>query len=127
MLCQSHIIHIGFLRAGIRQKNGIIPESEIIDSVITFCHRKEGLSVIAFHSGHQIKLPIQVNGTGIKHTVDAQTLLKKGIGPLVQIILPDNGRMLSGQYWINISVIDTVVKALIHFVFSGQELFLFFL
>ena len=58
MLCQSHIIDVCLLRTYIIQKDRVIPETEIINSVITLCHAEEGLSVISLNTGNQIILSV---------------------------------------------------------------------
>ena len=71
---QAHVINVGLFRAGIRQKDGSIPEAEPVHGRIALGHAKEALAVVAFNAGNQIILAIQFDGAGIKHGVDAQTL-----------------------------------------------------
>ena len=103
MLGQTHVINVGFLCAGIRQHNRVIPEMESVDTSITLCNSKERFSVIALHADNEIILSIQINRAGVHHSVDAETLHKVRIRLLIQIISPVNRSEL-------IAVINTVVK-----------------
>ena len=54
MLCQSHIIYVRLLRTYIVKKDRIIPETEIVDSVITLRNAEERLPIISLDAGYQI-------------------------------------------------------------------------
>ena len=110
MLGQTHVINVGFLCAGIRQHNRVIPEMEAVDTSITLCNSKERFSVIALHADNEMILSIQINRAGVHHSVDAETLHKVRIRLLIQIISPVNRSELSCQHRILIAVINTVVK-----------------
>ena len=121
MLGQTHIVDIGLLRTGVRQNHRIIPEVEAIDAIVTFCHRKEGFPVISFHTNHQIIFSVELNGSGVHHGVDAQTLLKIRVGFLIEVISPVHRCKLPGQDRILIPVINSIVKITL-LIFSGNKL-----
>ena len=58
MLGETHVVHIGLFRTSIVQQDGIVPETETIDTVVTLCHTEERLSVVAFDTGYQIILAV---------------------------------------------------------------------
>ena len=80
MLRQTHVIDICLFRAGIRQKNRVIPETETVDSVVALRHAEERLSVIPLDARHQIIFSVQLDRSGVHHGVDAETLHKVRIG-----------------------------------------------
>ena len=49
MLCQTHIVYVRLLRAGIRQFHRIIPEMKAVDAAFALRHRKERFPVVPFH------------------------------------------------------------------------------
>ena len=110
MLCKTHIIYIGLLRAGIRQHHRIVPEPEAVNSRIALCHREEGLSIVSLHSGNHIVFPVQPDGSRIHHRIDPQPLHKIRIGLFVNVIFPDHRNVLSRQDRILIPVQNSVVE-----------------
>ncbi len=123
MLGEAHVVHVGFFRAGIGQKNGIIPEAEVIHAVIAFRHGEEGFAVAALQPGHHIIFAVQINGTGIEGGIHAQPFHEMGIGFLIQIIFPEKRNMLPGQYRVHKTVINAIIIVR-HNVFPGDEGFL---
>ena len=127
MLCQTHIINIRLLWAGIRKPHRIIPETEAIDTAFTLCYCKKGLAVISFYSRHQIVFPIQVNGSGVHHRIHPKTLHEIRVGIRIQIISPVNRRMFPCQNRIDIPVKDSIVKiTFLILLFNQLILFCFF-
>ena len=110
MFCQTHVIYICFLRAGIRKLYRIIPEMESIDSCIALCYCKERFTVISLYADNQIIFSVQFNSTGVHYCIDSETFLEIGVCLRIQVISPFNRRKFSCQYRILITVINSIVK-----------------
>ena len=123
MLGQTHVIYVCFVRLGIGQLNGIIPETEIINAAFTFCDCEEGLSVTSLNSCDEADLSVHLDSTGVHYSVYSETLHKVGICFGVQVISPKNRSMLCCKNRIFIAVINTVV-IVGFFVFAGKQNFL---
>jgi len=119
VLSQPHIVDIGLLRAGIRQQNGLFPEVEALHRAVALCHAEEALAVVALNAGDQIILAVQLDGTGIEHSVDAQTLHEVRIRLRVQVEPPAQRDGFAGQHRVFPPVVDAVVEIGL-FVFAGQ-------
>lgn len=76
MLGQAHIVDVGFLRAGIGQHHGIIPEVEAVDACIGLRNGEEGLAVVALDADNEVELAVQVDRAAVECGVDAQALMK---------------------------------------------------
>ena len=126
MLCQPHIVNIRLLRAGVRKQDGIVPETKAVHSVVTFRHAKEGFPIVPLDSGHQIIFPIQINCSRIHHRIDSKPLHKVRICLRIQVILPGQGDMLSGEHRISVPVVHPIVKIRIRLILSAQQGFLLF-
>ena len=120
MLGQAHIVDVGFLRAGIGQLNGLVPEAEPLHGGVALCHAEKALTVVALDAGYQIVFAVQLDGARVEHGIDAQTLDKIGVGLWVKVKAPFQRDHLAGQHGVLPAVINAVVKILVNGVAAGQ-------
>ena len=86
--CEAHIIDIGRGLSPFRDGDRAGPEPEIINSIGTLRHRKEGFPVIPFDSGYQQVTAVPLDGAGIHNGVDANAFHQEGIGLGIQVVTP---------------------------------------
>ena len=109
VLGQAHVVDVGLLRAGVGQRNGIVPEVEAVDAGVGLGHREEGLAVRALHAHDEVELAVEVDRAAVEHGVDAQALHEVGIRLGVEVVSPVHGREFAREHGILVAVIDTVV------------------
>lgn len=109
MLGQAHIVDVGFLRAGIGQHHGIIPEVEAVDACIGLRNGEEGLAVVALDADNEVELAVQVDRAAVECGVDAQALHEIGIGFGIEVISPVHRRKFAGEHGIFVALVDAVI------------------
>ncbi|MNF12151.1 hypothetical protein D3C80_2135460 [compost metagenome] len=67
----------------------MIPEAEAVYPAVALSHSKEGLAVVAFHTGYYVEFAVQFNRTRIEHTVHTDSLGEIWIGLRIKIITPE--------------------------------------
>ena len=73
MCSKTHVIHIGIGNIFFGHQNRIVPKTKSVHRAITLGHCKERLTIIAFHSHHQVILSVQFNSTRIHRRIDTET------------------------------------------------------
>jgi hypothetical protein len=125
MLRQAHVVNIGFLRAGIRQDNRMIPKAEPLNRTVTFRDAEKRFPVRPLDAGDEIKLPIEFERAGIERCIYAEAFHKIRIGTGIQIVFPIQRDMIPCQDGVFPPRENTVVK-IPRFIRLRKEAFLFF-
>ena len=73
---KSHVVDIDVWILRLREKNGIIPESKIVDAVCRFGKCKKRFSIGTFDTNRKYDLSVMFNCTGIKCCVDSHPFHK---------------------------------------------------
>ena len=102
---------------------GVLPEAEVVDAVRAFGDGEEGFAVRALDARHDQKLALVQDGAGVEGGVDAHALHQEGIGLLVEVVAPGDGRVRGGQHRILVAVVDAVAAGGLA-VAPGKQLFL---
>ena len=118
MFGQPDIVDIGLGLSGTGHVYGRIPEAEMIDAVWAFRDGKKGFPIPAFDPYHHNVAVFPFNRSGIEDPVDAKPFHQEGVGLLIEIISPEEGRMTSRQHRVTIPVEDTVAR---HLPFIGSK------
>ena len=117
---KTHIVDIGSGNHIFRHRDRLIPETEVIHTIGTFCHSEEALAVCTFHANYQQILAIPFDGTRIEGSIHHDALHQIGVILFVKVITPLQRSMFCSKNRILPTVIDTVTP-LFHFIFLGQQ------
>ena len=120
---QTHIINIGSRNDVFRHCNRLIPETEIIYTVRTFCYCKETLAVGTLYTDNEQILTIPLDSTGIQSSIHHDSLHKIWITLLVEIISPLQWSVFSCKDRVLILLINTI-SPLYRFVLAAQQFFM---
>ena len=108
MFHQAHIVDVGVGLGGLGHEDGVIPEAEAIDAAGALGDGEERFSIHALDArGHQEPAFVE-DGAGVEDGVDAHALEEKGIGLLVQVVAPQDGRVRGGEYRVLVAIEDSV-------------------
>ena len=124
VLRDSHVVDVRGRHYVVGHGDGIVPEAEIVDAVLTFCHGKEGLAVGSFHTNHQEVFPVQLDGTRIEYGIHADTFQKIRVRLLVEVVTPEDRCVSSGQDGMCVSCDDAVSSFHWHVLASDECLML---
>ena len=101
---ETHVVHVDVGVGRLGHDHRVIPEAEPVDAGRAFGDGEEALAVGAFDAGRQIDLAVQLDGAGIEGAVDAQPLHQVRIGLVVQIVPPEDRRVLGRQHRVLVAV-----------------------
>ncbi|MNW52897.1 hypothetical protein D3C74_304360 [compost metagenome] len=96
MLYDPHVVDVDVWLLRFRHHHRLIPEAEAIDAVIALSNCEERFAVYALDSCNQVEFSIQLDGTRIKYAVDAEAFGEIWIRGRVEIVFPNERRMLRG-------------------------------
>ena len=92
---QAHVVDVCCRDGILGHGDGIVPEAEVIDSVRALGHSEERFSVGALHTDDKQVLAVPLDGAAVERGIHADALKQQGIRALVQVVAPEDGRMLS--------------------------------
>ncbi len=125
MTGKPHIIYIGIGNAGFGHAYRKIPETPMVNTIVTLGNGKKGLAVPSLHPHHLNITSVKLHGPGIKGGVDANALHQKGIGFRIEVITPENRNMIGGNNRSFIPVKNPVIVLFYPFVLFADQLFMF--
>ena len=124
MAGQAHIVDVGGGDYIFGQHDGIVPQAEVVHAIGTFGYGEEGFAVGAFHAQHQQVAALPLDGSRVECRIHADALHEVGIGLLVQVVTPEDGRMCCRDYGVFVAR-DDAVAARYGFILSRDQLFVF--
>ncbi len=108
VLRQAHVVDIGVGIFGLRQDDGLRPETKAVDAVFALGDGEEGFTVIAFDTDDNDKLLLPLHRSRIECGVDTQPLLHEGIGLRIKIVTPGQRYVVGGDDGMLPAMIDAV-------------------
>ena len=98
MLHQPHVVDVDVRVARLGQDDGIIPEPEALGATLALGDREEALAVNALDASHQVNRPVQLDRAGVERAVDSQPLHQVRVRPVVQVVAPEDRRVLGREH-----------------------------
>ena len=123
MLCDTHIIDIRGGNHIVGHGNGLVPETEVIDTVGRLGHCEETLTVGTFYAHHEHILAVPLDGTGVQGGITHDALHQIGVVLLVEVIFPLQGHVGRCQNRVLVLLIDAITP-LHGFVLLAQQFFM---
>ena len=106
--CQAHVVDVGGRDDVLGHGDGIVPEAEVVDAVRALSHSKERLAVGSLHTDNKQVLAAPLDGAAVERRIHADALQQQGIGALIQVVAPKDGRVRSRQDGMFVSGDDAV-------------------
>ena len=88
MSCESHIIDVGSRNNILRHGDRLIPETEVVNTIRTFCYGKETLAVGTLHTYNEEILAVPLDGTRIERSIHHDALHEMRITLLIEVVTP---------------------------------------
>jgi len=108
MANQTHVIHVGIRIFGFRHDHRVVPEAKAFGGLVGFRHRQKTLAITPLDAGHEIELAVELYRTGIECGVDPHSFHQVRVRFAIQIIAPDEGRVLSRQHRVLPPEVDSI-------------------
>ena len=121
MLCDAHIVDVRSGNHVIGHGDGLVPESEVVDTIGRLSHSEVTLSVGSLNANHQYIFAIPLDGPRVQGCITHNALHQVGVVLFVEIVFPLQGYMGCSHHWILILHIDTI-PPLYGFVLAAQQL-----
>ena len=90
---EAHVVDVGGRDYVVRHGHGIVPKAEVVNPVGALGHCEERLAVGTLHADHQQVLAVHLYRAGVEGGVHADALHQVGVGLLVEVVAPEQGRV----------------------------------
>jgi len=87
----------------------MVPEPEPIDAGRALGHGKKRLAVVPLHPCHQQVAAVQLDGTSVEHRVHPQPLHQVRVRLRVEVVAPDERRVVGRKDRVLVALHDAVV------------------
>jgi hypothetical protein len=104
----ADVIDVHIRIAGLRHQDRIIPEAKVVDAIGALGYSQKRFSIRPFYSRQHQDLALVFNCSGIECGIDSHPLHQVWIRLGIEVIPPENGRVLRGDHWVLIPIEDAV-------------------
>ena len=121
MLRDAHVVDVGGRNDILGHGDGLVPETEIVDTVRRLSHGEERLAVGTFDTHYEAVLSVPLDGSAVERSIHHDALHEVGVVFFAEVIFPLQWCMLCGQNG-ELPLLVDAIPPFQGFVFSRQQL-----